>query len=111
MARLRTLYIGTDTTGDTEHHRRILILDGVTQDEAKGVNLAPEQLKAAGIPPLLVFGYDVDIPEEDQENHDVDQPDQKQQPRDYVLHINNPGDAAMKEMIRKVLAHSSSKRS
>ncbi|MFD0775954.1 hypothetical protein ACFQZ2_18625 [Streptomonospora algeriensis] len=90
MARLRTLYIGTDTIGNTEHHRRILILDGVTPDEAKGANVAPEDLKAAGTPPMLVFGYDVDIPEEDQKHRDV-------------VHDISAGDAAMKNLIRKTV--------
>ncbi|MBB4935668.1 hypothetical protein F4561_006577 [Lipingzhangella halophila] len=87
MARLRSLYVGTETTGDATQHKHILVLDGVTSDEAKGANIDPDGLKEAGLPPLLVFGYDVDLPD---------------QSPNVVLDVTRD-DTAMKDLIRKMV--------
>lgn len=67
MPRLRTLYVGTDTVGETSTTRHILVLDGIDNGPS------PEQLTALskdlnndlpdGVPPVLAFGFDVDLPE------------------------------------------------
>ena len=63
MARLRTLYVGTRTVGDVTEHQHILILDKVDDpDQVKGANIDPDALKDAGIPPILAFDYEVDLP-------------------------------------------------
>ena len=67
MARLRTLAV---TTADGP--RDILILDRATVEQAQGINTDPEDLKAAGIPPVLAFDYEVDLPETDAEAEDID---------------------------------------
>lgn len=62
MARLRTLYVGTKTVGDVREEQHILVLDGLTSDEMEGmVNYDRKE----GIPPVLAFGYDVDLPSMD----------------------------------------------
>lgn len=61
MARLRTLCITT-----TDGPRDILILDKVDcADHLKGANIDPASLQAAGLPPILAFSYEVDLPEAD----------------------------------------------
>lgn len=60
MARLRVLAVSTP-----EGLRDILILDKVTFDEMDTNSLNNEGLKEAGLPPVLAFGFEVDIPELD----------------------------------------------
>lgn len=61
MARLRTLCITT-----TDGPRDILILDKADADQADNVSqLPPDALQEAGLPPILAFAYEVDIPEAD----------------------------------------------
>lgn len=61
MARLRTLCITT-----TDGPRDILILDKANADQADNVSqLPPDALQEAGLPPILAFAYEVDLPEDD----------------------------------------------
>lgn len=60
MARLRVLAVSTP-----KGLRDILILDKVTFDEMDTNTLNNEGLKEAGLPPVLAFGFEVDIPELD----------------------------------------------
>lgn len=94
MARLRTLNIGTEKAGDVETERRILVLDGVDPAESTGYLPSPDDLHASGIPPLLVFCYDVDIPEAHEKDH---------KPSEVVLDVHHGDDTDMKDLIRKMV--------
>lgn len=72
MARLRTLLITEISDDGTTRSRDILILDKVTVEQAQGINIDPEDLKAAGIPPILAFDYEVDLPETEDVDGDED---------------------------------------
>lgn len=60
MARLRTLHIGTKTVGDVTEEQHILILDGLNADQLQNDFEAFEAFE--GAPPILAFGFDIDIP-------------------------------------------------
>lgn len=60
MARLRVLAVSTP-----EGLRDILILDKITIDEMDPNSLNNEGLKEIGLPPVLAFSFEVDIPELD----------------------------------------------
>ncbi|WP_435107807.1 hypothetical protein [Nocardiopsis synnemataformans] len=57
MARLRTLHVGTRTVGDVTEDQHILVLDGLTPDQ-----LQHDFETHDGFPPILAFGFDVDLP-------------------------------------------------
>lgn len=63
MARLRALHIGTRTVGNVAEDQHILILDGLTPDQAQNDFEAFAALD--GVPPILTFGFDVDLPDVD----------------------------------------------
>lgn len=67
MPRLRTLCV---TTADGP--RDILILDKVDAEHTQGLNVDPDSLRDAGLPPVLTFGFAVDLPESDDTDNQVD---------------------------------------
>lgn len=94
MARLRTLFITEISDDGTTRSRDILILDKVTVEQAQGINIDPEDLKNAGIPPILAFDYAVDIPEtedaDDGEDIDITTHADLAKGHRVALHVTEP---------------------
>lgn len=67
MPRLRTLTVAT-----ADGPRDILILDKVDAEHTQGLNVDPDSLRDAGIPPVLTFGFAVDLPGSDDTEGQVD---------------------------------------
>lgn len=65
MARLRALYIGYTTQGETTTAQHILVLDDLDPDQAQNLHL--DELKSDQIPPIVAFPFPVEIPDSDPE--------------------------------------------
>lgn len=62
MPRLRSMYVGYTTQGETTTARHILVLDDLDQTQAQNLRLG--DLASEGVPPILAFGFPVDLPDE-----------------------------------------------
>jgi hypothetical protein len=63
MPRLRTLPVTETGENGRARSRDILILDGLNLDQVDGMNLPNLDLRERGIPPILAFAFDVDLPQ------------------------------------------------
>lgn len=75
MARLRALYVGTKTVGDVSEDQHILVLDDlnnqVTPEQEAALNKDLGQGSPDGVPPILAFGFPVDLPAGDKLTQDA----------------------------------------